>query len=95
MVAKFITNSKGVLWWLNLQQMHVAAWRHLLTKFASYKVPLVMVSTHGSVVPLAMFFNFLTLRLYQYQVFHINRLDHVPCLSLSSLILSYFSFQEE
>ena len=30
-------------------------WRHLLTKLASYKVPLVMVSTHGSVVPLAMF----------------------------------------
>ena len=43
MVAKFITNSKGVLWWLNLQQMHVAPWRHLLTKFASYKVPPVMV----------------------------------------------------
>ena len=32
-------------------------WRHLLTKLASYKVPLVMVSTHGSVVPLAMFSN--------------------------------------
>ena len=30
-------------------------WRHLFTKFASYKVPPVMVSTHGSVVPLAMF----------------------------------------
>ena len=30
-------------------------WHHLLTKLASYKVPLVMVSTHGSVVPLAMF----------------------------------------
>ena len=30
-------------------------WRQLLTKFASYKVPPVMVSTHGSVVPLAMF----------------------------------------
>ena len=30
-------------------------WRHLLTKFVSYKVPPVMVSTHGSVVPLAMF----------------------------------------
>ena len=29
--------------------------RHLWTKFASYKVPPVMVSTHGSVVPLAMF----------------------------------------
>ena len=31
-------------------------WRHLLTKFASYKVPPVMVSTHRSVVPLAMFY---------------------------------------
>ena len=31
-------------------------WRHLLTKFARYKVPPVMVSTHGSVVLLAMFF---------------------------------------
>ena len=31
-------------------------WRHLLTRFTSYKVPPVMVSTHGSVVPLAMFF---------------------------------------
>ena len=30
-------------------------WCHLFTKLASYKVPLVMVSTHGSVVPLAMF----------------------------------------
>ena len=30
-------------------------WCHLFTKFASYNVPLVMVSTHGSVVPLAMF----------------------------------------
>ena len=30
-------------------------WRLLLTKLACYKVPLVMVSTHGSVVPLAMF----------------------------------------
>ena len=29
--------------------------KKLLTKLASYKVPLVMVSTHGSVVPLAMF----------------------------------------
>ena len=28
---------------------------HLFTKFASYKVPPVMVSTQGSVVPLAMF----------------------------------------
>ena len=27
----------------------------MFTKFASYKVPPVMVSTHGSVVPLAMF----------------------------------------
>ena len=30
-------------------------WRQLFTKFVSYKVPPVMVSTHGSVVPLAMF----------------------------------------
>ena len=30
-------------------------WHHLLTKFASCKVPPVMVSTHGSVVPLTMF----------------------------------------
>ena len=36
-------------------------WRHLLTKLASYKVPLVMVSTHGSVVPLAMFLKFVFL----------------------------------
>ena len=35
-------------------------WRHLLTKFASYKVPPVMVLTHGSVVPLAMFFCIVT-----------------------------------
>ena len=39
LVAKFPTN---------------AFWRQLLTKFASYKVPPVMVST-GSVAPLAMF----------------------------------------
>ena len=32
-------------------------WCHLFSKFASYKVPPVMVSTHGSVVPLAMFKN--------------------------------------
>ena len=34
-------------------------WYHLFifTKFASYKVPPVMVSTHGSVVPLAMFYH--------------------------------------
>ena len=30
----------------------------MFTKFAGYKVPPVMVSTHGSVVPLAMFFSF-------------------------------------
>ena len=29
-------------------------WRHLVTKFASYEVPPVMVSTHGSIVSLAM-----------------------------------------
>ena len=33
----------------------------MFTKFASYKVPPVIVSTHGSVVSLAMFgFHFLT-----------------------------------
>ena len=37
--------------------------RHLLTKFASYKVPPVMVSTHGSVVPRAMFH-------YSEQIYH-------------------------
>ena len=36
---------------------------HLLTKFASYKVPPVMVSTHGSVVPRAMFH-------YSEQIYH-------------------------
>ena len=30
----------------------------MFTKFASYKVPPVMVSTHGSVVPLAMFVSY-------------------------------------
>ena len=30
----------------------------MFTKFASNKVPPVMVSTHGSVVPLAMFLKF-------------------------------------
>ena len=29
----------------------------MFTKFASYKVPPVIVSTHGSVVPLAMFYH--------------------------------------
>ena len=41
------------------------------------------------------FLMFLPFRLYQYKIFHFNRLDHVPCLLLSSLIQSYFSFQEE
>ena len=41
------------------------------------------------------FLKFLPFRLYQYKIFHFNRLDHVPCLLLSSLIQSYFSFQEE
>ena len=38
LVAKFCTNAK-----ISNKFM----WRHLLTKFASYKVPPVMVSTHG------------------------------------------------
>ena len=46
LVAKFCTNARIYKKFM---------WRHLLTKLASYKVPLVMVSTHGSVVPLAMF----------------------------------------
>ena len=47
LVAKFCTNAI-----ISNKFM----WRHLLTKFASYRVLPVMVSTHGSVVPLAMFF---------------------------------------
>ena len=46
MVAKFCTNAR-----ISNKFMK----RHLLTKFASYRVLPVMVSTHGSVVPLAMF----------------------------------------
>ena len=46
-MAKFCTNAR-----ISNKFM----WRHLLTKFASYRVLPVMVSTHGSVVPLAMFF---------------------------------------
>ena len=67
LVAKSITNASGVLWRAKVLQIQVAPpggqisdkcmWRHLLTKFASFKVPPVMVSTHGSVVPLAMFIN--------------------------------------
>ena len=45
LLAKFLTNA------ISNQCM----WHHLFTKFASYKVPPVLVSTHGSVVPLAMF----------------------------------------
>ena len=52
-------------------------WRHLLTKFASYKVPPVMVSTHGSVVPLAMF------NLYKVQDQHLTR-DTIPTTLISS-----------
>ena len=46
LVAKFCTNAI-----ISNKFM----WRHLLTKFASYRVLPAMVSTHGSVVPLAMF----------------------------------------
>ena len=45
LVAKFLTNAIS----------NKCMWCHLFTKFASYKVPPVMVSTQGSVVPLAMF----------------------------------------
>ena len=55
LVAKFPTNSCGANWWPKFFPMQVAPPVDLLTKFASYKVPPVMVSTHGSVVPLAMF----------------------------------------
>ena len=65
LVAKYLTNASGATWWPNfvlLQEVCTNARIsnkfircHLLTKFSSYKVPPVMVSTHGSVVPLAMF----------------------------------------
>merc|ERR1712218_565348 len=67
LVAKFLTNASGATWWPNFLLMQLAPpggqisnkcmWYNLFmfTKFASYKVPPVMVSTHGSVVPLAMF----------------------------------------
>ena len=65
LVAKFLTNASGTTWWPNFLLIQVAPsgvwisnkcmWSHLLTKFAIYKVPPVMLSTHGSVVPLAMF----------------------------------------
>ena len=66
-MAKFLTNASGATWWPNFFLIQVTPpggwisnkcmWYHLFmfTKFASYKVPPVMVSTHGSVVPLAMF----------------------------------------
>ena len=56
---------------MNFQQMHVVTladddtnsilFLFMFTKFASYKVPPVMVSTHGSVVPLAMFITSFTI----------------------------------
>ena len=56
-MVKFLTNAN---WWPHFFLVsNKCMWRHLLTKFASYKVPPVMVSTHGSVVPLAMFNPFL------------------------------------
>ena len=66
-MAKFLTNASGATWWPNFFLIQVTPpggwisnkcmWYHLFmfTKFASYKVPPVLVSTHGSVVPLAMF----------------------------------------
>ena len=44
-MAKFSTNASGAKWWSNFL---------LLVKIASNKVTLVMVSTHESVLPLAM-----------------------------------------
>ena len=65
MVVKFLTSASGTTWWPNFLLIQEAPsgvwisnkcmWSHLLTKFAIYKVPPVMLSTHGSVVPLAMF----------------------------------------
>ena len=53
----------------------------MFTKFASNKVPPVMVSTHGSVVPLAMFtykkLNFWKCHLIKNSSFEINR---DPCV---------------
>ena len=37
-------------------KFNLCKWRHLLAKFVTNKVTQVMVSTHGSVVLLAMFF---------------------------------------
>ena len=56
-VAKFLTYASCTLWWLNISNKYM--WRHLLTKFTNYKVPpgvQFMVSTHGSVVLLSMFY---------------------------------------
>ena len=64
-MAKFLTNASDATRWPNFLLMQVVSlfgwisnicmWCHLFSKFASYKVPPVMVSTQGSVVPLAMF----------------------------------------
>ena len=50
LVAKFCTNAR-------------ISNKFMLTKFASYEVPPVMVSTHGSVVPLAMFVDYVRIHL--------------------------------
>ena len=60
LVAKFCTNARI---------FNTFMWGHLLTKFASYKVLPVMVSTHGSVVPLAMF---------HLHLFAASVLEHAP-----------------
>ena len=58
-------------------------WRHLLTKLASYKVPLVMVSTHGSVVPLAMFSINCYVRLFAKATHpHSSRFNNVPIMDI-------------
>ena len=54
LVAKFCTNARI---------FNKFMWHHLLTKFASYRVLPVMVSTHGSVVPLAMFVDYVRIHL--------------------------------
>ena len=50
-----IRKSQAILRCIWCQLSYYCKRRRLVTKFYSYKVPPVMVSTHGSVVPLAMF----------------------------------------
>ena len=87
-MAKFLTNAIGATWWPNFFLIQVTPpggwisnkcmWYHLFmfTKFASYKVPPVMVSTHGSVVPLAMFLERTILK-----PFFLSSLGHLGLLS--------------